>query len=81
MIREIFTLVIDHIPTQYYIQFEKDRRRFFFQAGFKNKLAPSFVIFVRDDQIIAEPAIEKEIVEQAVQKVKEIVADKIFDRF
>jgi hypothetical protein len=81
MIREIFTLLIDGVPVLYYVQFNKDRQRFSFQAGFKNRSAPSFTIIVRDDQLITEPVVRKEIVEQAVKKVKEIVADKIFDRF
>jgi hypothetical protein len=81
MMREIFTLVIDRIPTQYYIQFNKDRQRFFFQAAFKYKTAPSFTIMLRDDRLVAEPAIKDEIAEQALRKVREIVADKIFDRF
>jgi len=81
MIREIFTLVIDNVPTQYYIQFNKDRQRFLFQAGFKYKTAPTFTIMLRDDRLIAEPAIKEEIAEQALKKVREIVADTIFDRF
>ncbi|MFL5810889.1 MAG: hypothetical protein ACJ749_15315 [Flavisolibacter sp.] len=81
MMREIFTLVIDKIPTQYYVQFNKDRQRFFFQAAFKYKTAPSFTIMLLEDRLVAEPAVKDEIAEQALKKVREIVADEIFDRF
>jgi hypothetical protein len=80
MIREIFTLVVDKIPMPYYIRFEKDRQRFHFQASLKNKSAPSFVVIVSNENLITEPPIDDAIAKQAVQKVKEIVQDKIFDR-
>ena len=81
MIREIFTLVVDRIPTQYYIKFGKDRQQFHFQASLKNKSAPSFVVHLRDEDVVMEPSVDDAIAKQAVQKVKEIVEDKIFDRF
>jgi hypothetical protein len=81
MIREMFTLVVDRIPTSYYIRFEKDRKRFQFQATLKNKTAPSFVVMLRDDVLITEPNVDEVIAKQAKQKVRELVNDKIFDRF
>jgi hypothetical protein len=80
MIREIFTLRVDNISTQYYIRFEKDRKRFFFQASLKNNTAPSFTVFVHKDELVIDPHVDDFIAEQALHKVREIVADKIFDR-
>jgi hypothetical protein len=81
MLREMFTLVVDRIPTPYYIQFEKDRKKFKFQASVKNKSAPSFVVMLRDNDFITEPFVDDVIAKQAKQKVRELVNDKIFDRF
>ena len=82
MLREIFTLVIDRTPTPYYIQFEKDRKKFHFQANLKNKSAPSFIVMIdEDDDIITVPHVDEVIAKQAEQKVRELVNDKIFDRF
>jgi hypothetical protein len=39
MIREILTLVVDNVPTQYYIDFEKDRKQFNFQPTLTHKTA------------------------------------------
>ena len=81
MIREMFTLVVDRIPTPYYIKFEKDRKKFQFQASLKNETAPSFVVMLRDNDFITEPYVDEVIAKQAKQKVRELVNDKIFDRF
>jgi hypothetical protein len=81
MIREMFILVVDRIPTPYYIRFEKDRKRFQFQATLKNKTAPSFVVRLSDGHFITEPYVDEFIAKQAEQKVRELVNDKIFDRF
>ena len=81
MLREIFTLVVDRIPTPYYIRFGKDRKRFQFQASLKNKFAPSFVVMICDDDIITEPDVDEVIAKKARQKVRELLNDKIFDRF
>lgn len=81
MIREIFTLVVDRIPTPYYVRFEKDRKKFQFQATLKNKTAPSFVVFLQGDDLILEPYVDEVIAKQVEQKVLELVNDKIFDRF
>jgi hypothetical protein len=80
MIREIFTLTIDKVPMQYYVRFDKERRKFSFQATLKNKTSPSFTIQVVEGELIPEPYIDESILRQARQKVKEIVSDKIFDR-
>jgi hypothetical protein len=81
MLREMFMLVVDRIPTPYYIQFGKDRKKFKFQASVKNKTAPSFVISLHENAFVTEPNVDEVIVKQAEQKVREIVNDKIFDRF
>ena len=80
MLREIFTLVVDRVPTPYYIRFGKDRKSFQFQATLKNKSAPSFVAMFQDDDFITEPYVDEVIAKQAEQKVRELVNDKIFDR-
>jgi hypothetical protein len=81
MLREIFILDIDRIPTPYYIRFGKDRKSFQFQASLKNRSAPSFVMIIRDENFITEPQVDERIVKQAEQKVRELVNDSIFDRF
>jgi hypothetical protein len=80
MLREIFILVVEKVPTPYYIRFGKDRKRFHFQASLKNKMAPSFVVIIDDDAIITEPMVHEVILKQAEQKVRELVNDEIFDR-
>ena len=81
MIREIFTLFIDNLPVQYYIRFDKERQCFNFQPSLKYKSAPSFALLLTNGKIQVEPGIEENIVQQAMQKVKDILSDKIFDRF
>lgn len=81
MIREILTLMIDKAPTQYYIQFTKDRRRFVFQPTLKNKTAPSFILLVSNKEITKEGFIDEKIEEQAKEKVREILSNSIFDQF
>jgi len=68
------------VPMQYYVRFDKERRKFNFQATLKHKTAPSFLIRVVDGELIPEPVVSEAILRQAKQKVKEIVSDKIFDR-
>lgn len=81
MIREILTLMIDKVPTQYYIHFTKDRRRFVFQPTLNNKTAPSFILLVSNKEIITEGFIDEKIEEQAKEKVREILSNSIFDQF
>ena len=80
MLREIFILVVDKVPTPYYIQFEKERRKFHFQASLKNKTAPAFVVILDDGDMTIEPYVDEFIAKQAEQKVRELVNDEIFDR-
>jgi hypothetical protein len=79
MFREILTLVVDNIPTQYYINFGKERREFSFQPTLKNRAAPSFMIIVEGDQLVTELADEK-IAKQAKEKVSEILGSRLFDK-
>ncbi len=81
MLREILTLSVNNIPTQYYIRFGKDRQRFSFQPTLKNKEAPVFVILVRDGELKLAGDIDKVMESQAMEKVKEILSDNIFDKF
>ena len=79
MIREILTLVVNKIPTQYYIDFEKNRKRFNFQPTLTNKTAPSFTIIERYGELIEVEEIDSSIAEQAKVKIREILNDPIFD--
>ncbi|MFL5771844.1 MAG: hypothetical protein ACJ75F_01720 [Flavisolibacter sp.] len=81
MIQEILTLVVEKIPTQYYINFEKDRKKFVFQPTLKNKSAPSFTIIVRNNELFCEVLSDEDVVQQAMEKVKEILSNSIYDRF
>lgn len=81
MIREILTLVVDKVPTQYYIDFEKDRKQFNFQPTLTNKTAPSFKIIERYGELIEVEEIDPSISEQAKEKIKEILNNPIFDQF
>jgi hypothetical protein len=81
MIREILTLVVDGVPTQYYIEFEKDRKQFNFQPTLTNKAAPFFRIIERYGELIEVEDIDPYILEQAKEKIKEILNNPIFDQF
>ena len=81
MIREILTLVVDDMPTQYYIEFEKDRKQFNFQPTLANKTAPSFRVIERYGELIEVEETDSSIVEQAKDKIREILNNPIFDQF
>jgi hypothetical protein len=78
MIREILTLTVDKIPIQYYIEFEKDRKHFKFQPTLTNKSAPSFRIVERYGELIELEEIEPGLLEEAKQKIREILDNPIF---
>lgn len=80
MIREILTLVVENISTQYYIDFEKERKQFNFQPTLKNRTAPSFRIIERYGELISVEEIDPQLFEQAKEKIKEILNDPIFDQ-
>ncbi|HUR12127.1 MAG TPA: hypothetical protein VM012_12190 [Flavitalea sp.] len=81
MIREILTLKVDNTSTSYYIQFEKDRKQFFFQPTLFNKTAPSFTVFVTGDEMKFREEVSADIRAQACEKIKEILSNIIFDKF
>lgn len=81
MIREILTLVVDNVPTQYYIDFEKDRKQFNFQPTLTNKAAPSFRIIERYGELIEIEEIDPFVIKQAKEKIREILNNPIFDQF
>ena len=81
MIREILTLVVNDVPIQYYIDFEKDRKQFNFQPTLSNSSAPSFRIIVRYEELIEIEETDPQILEQAKEKVREILNNPIFDKF
>lgn len=81
MIREILTLVVDKVPTQYYIDFEKDRKQFNFQPTLTNKNAPTFRIIERYGELIEIEEIDPSIIGQAKDKIREILNNPIFDQF
>ncbi|MGZ3846756.1 MAG: hypothetical protein ACXVBX_16110 [Flavisolibacter sp.] len=78
MIREILTLVVDKLPTQYYIEFEKDRKQFNFQPTLTNKSAPSFRIMERYGELIELDKMDPDLFEQAKEKIREILDNPIF---
>jgi hypothetical protein len=80
MIREILTLVVDGVPTQYYIDFEKDRKQFNFQPTLAHKASPSFKIIVRYGELIEVDEVEPLLIEQAKEKIREILNNPIFDQ-
>ena len=80
MSREILTLVIDDIPTEYYIDFEKDRKLFTFQSALLNNATPSFRIIERYGELIEIEEIDPRIIQQAKEKIIEILNNPIFDR-
>jgi hypothetical protein len=79
MIREILTLVVDKISTQYYIDFDKDRKQFNFKPTLSNKAAPSFKIIERYGELIEVEEIDASLLEQAKEKIREILNNPIFD--
>ncbi len=81
MIRDILTLIVDKKPTQYYINFEKERKRFAFQPTLNNKTAPAFVIVVEKGKLITEGLADDNLEKQAKEKIKEILSNNIFDQF
>jgi len=80
MLQEIITVVVEKIPTQYYINFERERKIFFFQPTLKNKSAHAFVIEVRNNELVCEGVQDPNVIEQAKEKVKEILSNTIFDQ-
>jgi hypothetical protein len=81
MIREILTLVVDNVPTQYYIDFEKDRKQFNFQPTLTHKTAPSFRIIERYGELIEIEEVDPSLIRQAKEKIREILNNLIFDQF
>lgn len=79
MIREILTLKVDNVPTQYYIDFNKDRKQFNFQPTLSNKTAPSFKIIERYGELIEVEEIDASLLSQAKEKIREILNNPIFD--
>lgn len=80
MIREILTLVVDKVPTQYYIDFEKDRKQFNFKPTLANKTAPSFRIIERYGELIEIENVDVALLDQAKEKIREILNNPIFDQ-
>jgi hypothetical protein len=81
MIREILTLVVKEKPTQYYILFEKDRKRFSFQPTLKNREAPSFTIFIEEGEMRTTDSISEDLQLQAKNKINELLSNPMFDSF
>ena len=81
MLREILTLTVNKVPTQYYIKFGKDRQRFTFQPTLKNKEAPVFVIIIKEQELKIAGDVDEIMAEQAKEKVREIISNSIFDNF
>jgi len=79
MTRKILTLFINNVPTQYYIDFEKDRKQFKLHPVLSGASAPSFRIIERYGVLIEVEEIDPELIEQAKQKITEILSDPSFD--
>lgn len=80
MFREILTLVVDNVPTQYYIDFERDRKQFNFQPTLTNSTAPPFRIIMRYGELIELENIDPNLIQQARKKIREILDNPIFDQ-
>jgi hypothetical protein len=80
MIREILTLVLNNRNVQYYIEFTKERNRFVFKPGLKNKNAPAFILELTQEQWICDQNLDATLLEQAKQKAQEIRTNDIFDK-
>ncbi len=81
MIREILTLAVNDVPIQYYIDFEKDRKQFNFQPTLSNSSAPAFRVIERYGELIEVEETDPKILEQAKEKIREILNNPIFDQF
>jgi len=81
MIREILTLIVNKTPTQYYIDFDRDRKQFTLHPALITNSAPSFRIIERYGELIEVEEIDPEIIQQAKEKIKEIMRDSSLDRF
>ena len=81
MIREILTLVVDNVPIQYYNDFEKERKQFNFQPTLTNKTSPTFRIIERYGELIEVEEVDPFLIEQAKEKIREILNNPIFDQF
>jgi hypothetical protein len=81
MLKEILTLVSDDGPLQYYVLFARERRHFSFQPTLKNKEAPSFVIHVRNEELILDGDVDEQLAAAAKLKVREILSSMLFDQF
>jgi hypothetical protein len=79
MTRKILTLFINNVPTQYYIDFEKDRKQFNLQPVLSGASAPSFRIIERYGVLIEVEETDPELIEQAKQKITEILSDPKVD--
>jgi len=79
MIREILTLIVDNIPTEYYIDFTEDRKLFNFQPALSNNASPSFRIIERYGELIEIEEIDSRILQQAREKIIEILNNPIFN--
>lgn len=75
MIRKILTLVIDNVPTQYYVDFEKDRKQFNLQPTLDNETAPSFRIIERYGELIEIEEIDSYIIDQAKERIRKLISD------
>jgi hypothetical protein len=80
MLKEIFTLESEGGLIQYYVLFTKDRNFFEFQPTYKNKSAAVFCIKVHEGELITEDNVPPSVLEGAMEKVREIISNSVFDR-
>jgi len=80
MATEILTLLINNVPTQYRIDFERDRKQFNLYPEADNSSAPSFRIIERYGELIEIEEVDPKIIQQAKEKITEILRDPNSDR-
>jgi len=75
MTREILTLIVNETPTEYFVDFEQDRKQFTLHPAQSTNSAPSFRIIERYGELIELEEIDPDIIQQAKKKLREIMKD------
>ena len=81
MATEILTLIVNNVLTQYYVDFEHNRKQFNLHPAPGNSSAPSFRIIKRYGELIEIEEIDPNIIQQAKKKIEEIIRNPNLDRF
>ena len=81
MATEILTLLVNNVPTQYYVDFEHDRKQFNLHPAPGDSSAPSFRIIERYGELIEIEEIDPDIIQQAKKIIEEILRKPNRDSF